>query len=93
MSEYEDEVIFLAVIREDGAGDPATVEYAGWYANNYRLNFPSVPDVGGHWGAFMGDGYPTNLIIDLPTMQLKYTLSGLMTDSDIRTRLARYLNE
>ena len=91
MPDYRDDVIFLAVVREDGAGEPATVSYANWYANSNRINFPTIPDVGSHWAPFMGDGYPMNLIIDLETMQLKYTRSGLMTEAEIRGRFTQYL--
>lgn len=89
--DYEGEVIFLAVVREDGAAEPATVEYAEWYADDKNIDFPTVADVGGNWLPFMLDGYPTNLIIDLTTMQLKYTRSGLMTDAEIRGKLTQYM--
>ncbi|MDY0000907.1 MAG: hypothetical protein RBU30_06400 [Polyangia bacterium] len=89
--EYEGDVVFLTVVREDGAGEPATVDYADWYADDKSINFPTVADVGGYWGPFMMDGYPTNLIIDLTAMVLKYTRSGLMTETDIRGRLTQYM--
>lgn len=89
--DYEDEVIFLAVVREDGSGNPATVGYAEWYADDKSINFPTVADVGDLWMPFMLDGYPTNAIIDLRTMQLKYTRSGLMTETEIRGKLTQYM--
>ncbi len=86
--DYSDDVIFLAVVREDGSGDPATPDYAGSYADSKSLdNIGVCADVGSNWQPFMGGGYPTNVIIDLDTMEYLYKRGGLMTAAEISGKL------
>jgi hypothetical protein len=86
--DYEGDVLFMSVIREDASGDPATPEYAESYADREDFdNVPSVSDIGGNWAPFMGDGYPTNIIINLETMEFRYKRGGLMTATDITNRV------
>ena len=79
------------MVREDTNGDPADVAYAQSYAEGKHFNFPATADVGGNWAPFMSDGYPTNLIIDLETMEYLYRRGGLMTSSEITAKLDQYL--
>lgn len=88
---YADDVIFLAVVREDTNGDPADPDFAKTYADGKHFNFPATSDVGGNFAPFMADGYPTNLIVDLETMKYLYRSGGMMDSSQITAKLDQYL--
>jgi hypothetical protein len=84
-------VQFLAIVREDDNGDPATADTALWYSNKYDFNFATAPDAGNHWATFMGEGYPTNMVINVRAMTYEYTRDGLMTPTEIRGKLNQLL--
>ena len=39
----------------------------------------------------MGDGYPTNMVINVRAMTYEYTRAGLMTATEIRSKLDQLL--
>lgn len=81
-------VEFLSVVLETAQpGEAADVEYAEYYADHFDIDFPCVPDFGGNFAPFMGDGYPSNVIFDLRTMERKYRNSGMLTSSEISAKL------
>lgn len=87
-TEFADQgVQFLTIVREDDNGDPATADTALWYSNKYDFNFATAPDGGNHFAGFMGDGYPTNFVINARAMTFEYTRDGLMTATEIRNKL------
>ena len=81
------------MVRETGTpGQTADVEYAQYYSDRNDLDFPTVPDYGENFAPFVGDGYPSNLIIDLRTMERKYRNSGMMTSGEISDKLDNLLD-
>ena len=82
---------FLAIVREDDNGNPATADTALWYSDHYAFNFATAADTGGHFAQFMGEGYPTNFVINARAMTFEYTRDGLMTEAEIRAKLTQLL--
>ena len=76
---------------DDYGCEAATADTALWYSNEYDFNFASAADEGNHFAQFMGDGYPTNMVINARAMTFEYTVSGLMYPEDIREKLDQLL--
>ena len=90
--DYAGDVIFLQVVREDNSGETATPAFAEQYADSKNMdNIATCADVGGNWAPFMGGGYPTNVIINLETMEYRYMRGGLMTATEIQGKLNQEL--
>jgi hypothetical protein len=86
----------LAVVFEDGSGNPATVRYAGTYAGRYPWTFLAVSDEPFVLGPYFDkSATPMNMLVDLTDMEIlsiEMGWSGSSMTSAVERRLSEIAN-
>jgi len=77
-ADYHDQGLeILALVFEDASGNPATVTFAGGYADHYGFTFPTAEDADKQIGEYFDTSQaPLNMFVNLETMEILEKSTG-----------------